>query len=377
MHVLLVSDTPFAGMRHRPQQMALGLAQRGHDVVYLEPPSPCDPAAETAEALANLQVHSLGKSAAQPSGESLRETWAAWGKLVAKSLADLAKPDPDIVLCYHPSLMPHVREACKARIVLDCAEDVEAKSASRPSAEAYGEAMSEGLPHADGMIAINRYIIESWERYLPGGAPSAVIEHGVDLDLFKPVSVEERQALRAELEMPDTAKMITFLGNCDARVSYEDLLTMIEIDERARFVFVGEVRPDGLTVFQRLPGDRIRPVGPLRPVKAALTVKASDVLILPFRREPHLAAVRGLNLYEYLATGLPIVASFRRALKAYRDLAHLYTTREELVEGFRKALAEPSAAEVRMARLEVARSAAWDGRVEELEAYLNGLIATE
>lgn len=375
MRVLLVSDTPFAGLRHRPQQMALGLARRGHQVVYLEPPSPGDAAAEQAEALANLSVLQLGKLDEDPTGESLREIWATWGRLVAKSIADSTDPEPDVVLCYHPGLLPHLREVCKARIVIDCAEDVEAKSASRPSAEAYRDAMSEGLPYADGLVAINRYIIESWERYLPERAPRAVIEHGVDLDLFKPVSADERRALRAELEMPQSAKMITFLGNCDARVSYEDLLTMIEIDDATRFVFVGEVRPDGLTVFQRLPAERIRPMGPLRADKAALTVSASDVLILPFRREPHLEAVRGLNLYEYLATGLPIVGSLRRALKAYRDLAHLYTTREELIDGFRQALAEPADAEVRKARLDVARGAAWDGRVGELESYLQDILA--
>ena len=40
MRILILATIPFDGLRRRQQQVALGLAGRGHEVLYLEPPRP-------------------------------------------------------------------------------------------------------------------------------------------------------------------------------------------------------------------------------------------------------------------------------------------------------------------------------------------------
>jgi glycosyltransferase involved in cell wall biosynthesis len=480
MRVLMVTDTPFAGLRHRPQQLAIGLARQGHDVLYLAPTSayrsayepdrfasaapsqgdalPADrPATDTppagmapadtppadtppagmapadtppagmapadtppagmapadtppagssefapvtpsngafAQAVGgvdlptNLRRRELPESDEVRHAATLKEAWALWGEMARREVVRLVGgPSSEIVqgkgaragretfaaeiiYCDHPALVPFIKNAANVPVVIDCSEDFEAQVTSRSAIEAYREALSVALPSADGMIANHRYMIESWDRYLAADAPRTVIEHGVDLDLFHPTVKERAEALRRELEIPAERPMVTFLGHVDARISYEDLLSMMAAVPEPLFVFVGQVRPDGLPLLQRLPAERIRPLGALRPERAAEIVGASDALILPLRREPHLEAVRGLNLYEYLATGRPIAASFRRVLKAYRDCIYLYATQDELEVAIRACLAEAPSENKVQQRLALARQAGWSRRVEELIQFL-------
>lgn len=429
MRVLMVTDTPFAGLLHRPQQLAIGMARQGHEVLYLAPGAAyhhtydpdryaseassadvarADPPASEAnlEGMVTgqtlppqLQIRELPGDGGMQTATSLKEAWRLWADLAARQVRQLAdgpaaggraadgraadgrapngpavngqeRFSPEVIYCDHPGLLPAIKDATTAPVVLDCSEDFEAQTSSRSAIEAYREALSTALPVADGLIAHNRYVIESWDRYLGEGVPSAVIEHGVDADLFRPTPSERAAVLRRELELRSGRPAITFLGHVDARISYEDLVTMMETAPEAVFIFVGQVRPDGLSLLQRLPRDRVRPLGALRPDRAAEIVGASDALILPFRREPHLEVVRGLNLYEYFATGRPIAASFRRALKAYRDLLYLYTTQAELQQAVRALLDEPESDDKVRRRIEIAREAAWSRRVDELIAFL-------
>lgn len=428
MRVLMITDTPFAGLLHRPQQLAIGMARQGHNVLYLAPTAayrraydpdrfadgasadpggdevagPAEPGtrvqgAESAQAARRvseenleglatgqtlppqLEIRELSGEDGVEAARSLKEAWRRWADLAARQVRQLEEGQaadgrgpfsPEVLYCDHPGLLPAIKEVATAPVVLDCSADFEAQTTSRSAIEAYREALSVALPLADGLIAHNRYVIESWDRYLGEEVPRAVIEHGVDVELFRPTPSERSAVLRRELELQPGRPAITFLGHVDARISYEDLVTMMETVPEAVFVFVGQVRQDGLSLLQRLPNDRIRPLGALRPDKAAEIVGASDALILPFRREPHLEVVRGLNLYEYFATGRPIAASFRRALKAYRDLIYLYTTQAELQQAVRALLAEPETDAKIEQRLAIAREAAWDRRVRELIGFL-------
>lgn len=465
MRVLIVASIPFESMRRRQQQVALGLAARGVEVLYLNPPRPFRslidpdrfelqeiPLDQVSEGIGRDQsAAGPGRSAAPDAGEvtgqklqvagvriqtvvsglhvadkgiamaamgrwgwATRSGWKRWASQVQKVIAALSGGDqvdgaeqsgageqsgtggpsdasgpsggkeridsrsfsfhPDVAIVYHPALIAPLRKVYSGPIVFDCLDDFPSLAHSRSIAAAYEDALTNGVPLTDGMIAVNRYLLESWGRLLRPDVPRTVIEHGVDLSLFRPPDTQRTAAVRSALEVAPDLKMICYLGRFDARISYEDLQTMMSLNEDTIFLFVGEVGSEGRAIFQRLPARRIMPVGPIRPDQAADIVAASNALIFPFRREPHLESVRGLKLYEYFATGRPVVASFRRTLKSFRELLYLYTTREELEEAFRTALKEPADAPVTEERVRVARAAGWDRRVEEIEAFLRSIV---
>ncbi len=386
MRVLVVAGDAFAGLLGRQQRFALGLAERGHEVVYVDPPlrgegQPQAPGVR--EAAPRLRVAGPGPHAteAQLRADTTLEAWEAWGRAVQRVARELAAESPsappafvpDVVLVYHPALLEPTRAIAPGALVFDCLDDAPSLAPSRPVANALVGALERGLPRVDGMLAVNRYLLESWGRLLPEHAARAVLEHGVDLDLFRPADPVRRAGIRAALEIARECRLIGYLGRVDDRLSYEDLQTLLALDDRVVILFVGEVSPEGRDIFQRLDPRRVLPVGPVRAERAAELVAAADLLIFPFRREPHLEFARGLKLYEYLATGLPVLATFRRSLKVFREVIYLYTTREELEQGYRSAAAEPVEAPASAQRRALARAADWQSRVAELEGFLEPL----
>ncbi len=403
MRVLIVADEPYAGLHGRQQRLALGLAQQGHHVLYLNPPpgirrvaqgpavgptpEPQPPSEPTVDSQphARLCVIDTGtpQSATTRQDWTIRSVWDDWANDLQAILRSSRGPacapkgvtgfGPEVTLVYPPAMLKPARGGFSGPLVFDCREDFPGLARSRPLADAYTEVLNEGLPLVDGMVAVNRYLLESWGRLLPDEAATAVVEHGVDTELFGPPDPERKQAIRTALELGPDRRLLCYLGRADERLSYEDLQTLLELDAHAVLGFVGEVAPEGRDIFRRLPQERIVPLGPVPPRRAADVVAAADVLIFPFRREPHLEGVRGLKLYEYFATGLPVLATFRRTLKVFRDVIYLYATREELEEGFERACREPADSPRRRERVALAQQASWDHRVGELVAYLQPL----
>ena len=312
----------------------------------------------------------LFRSPASPgpsAGTQVRE-----GAAGAKALGSEAVPD--IAIVYSPVLLEAASGALPAPIVFDCEEDFPATASSRSVADAYEQALNRGLPLVDGLVAVNRYLIESWGLLLRPEVPRAVIEHGADLKLFRPPDEKSRKSARKALGLSADAKVAAYVGRLDARVSYEDLSFMFDQESALKLLVLGEVNDEGQAMLERLPQERVIVRGPLPQEQAAELIAAADLILLPLRREPHLEPLRGLTLYEYLATGLPVVGTFRRGTKAFRELLYLYATQEELAAALLSALAEGVDAPVRGERIAKARGADWATRVHAMEEFLGQVI---
>jgi glycosyltransferase involved in cell wall biosynthesis len=427
MKILILASIPFDGIRRRQQQVAIGLAARGHEILYLEPPRPIrslidparfepqvlelpaglEPAGEDAPGEPSrvevktegagvvglrvwspkprLRVARRGVAMARMGrwGWATRAGWRLWSMQVRRLLPSLtAEGDapekrfrPDLAIVYHPALIPAVHEGLDVPVVFDCVEDFPSLAGSSSIAAAFEDALARGLPRVDGFLTVNRYIAESWGRLLAPGVPSAIVEHGVDLTLFRPVGSEGRRMAREALEIPPERQVAGYLGRFDARISFADLQQALTVDGRRMLLLLGEVDSEGEAILQRLPSNQIRRVGPLRQEQASALLGAADILLLPFRREPQLEAIRGLKHYEYLATGLPTVAAFRRSLKAFRELLYLYTTQEEMEAAIREALRELPDDPLRAKRVAAAAEASWEKRLVEITAFLETVRA--
>lgn len=394
MRILILAGHPFGGLRGRQQQIAFGLATAGRTVLYVDPFPAEEPGAGqvlpawTTREESGVRVLGLAAAPSQPAPatespapEGGKTAFHRWSRRVGLLLEEMNQGDLfrsaeapasrpaafDLALVYPPALLTAAREALKVPIVFDCEEDFPSTAGSRALADAYEAALNEGLPLVDGLIAVNRYLVESWGRLLRPGVPRAVIEHGADLDLFQPPDEKARAQARRDLAVPPAARVAAYVGRLDARVSYEDLSEILEEEKTLLLLLLGEVNDEGRAILERLPSDRVITRGPLPQERVAHLLAAADLILVPLRREPHLEPQRGLTLYEYLATGLPVVGTFRRATKAFRDLFYLYATREELGAALQAALAETRDAPVRAARVAAAREADWGRRVRAVE----------
>jgi glycosyltransferase involved in cell wall biosynthesis len=92
-------------------------------------------------------------------------------------------------------------------------------------------------------------------------------------------------------------------------------------------------------------------------------LKHSAVGLIPFHRNRLTRAVNPIKLYEYMACGLPVVATAWEELCHLKSPALLCTSAEEFVHGIASAISQPAASEKLLA---FARQADWQQRARLL-----------
>jgi glycosyltransferase involved in cell wall biosynthesis len=132
-------------------------------------------------------------------------------------------------------------------------------------------------------------------------APDAVDEH-----LFGHVvsKADARRALGLALE----AKVVLYAGSLRPEKGAETLAEAVPLVPGALFMFAGAVNPSRAEYWSRVPA---RFLGQALHEKVAECMRAADVLVIPNSARDDDAARYGspMKLFEYMASGTPIVAS--------------------------------------------------------------------
>ncbi len=141
------------------------------------------------------------------------------------------------------------------------------------------------------------------------------------------------------------------------------------------FALVGPVGPGDprtdVSALRELPNVHL--LGPRAYAQLPAALRAADAGLIPYARNPITESVFPMKVYEYLAAGLPVVAT---PLPALADVAEVATAPD--AEGIAHLLAEAIAAdspERRAARSRAAAAHSWERRLEEIAAAVGALPA--
>ena len=120
---------------------------------------------------------------------------------------------------------------------------------------------------------------------------------------------------------------------------------------------LGEARAASHEAMRALPNVRFS--GRVPRTLGAAAVNRYDVLLIPFVVNDAMHAVNPLKLWEYFATGLPVVSSPMQAIEEKAPLLRVASGARDWSEAIAAALAEddPAVAEARIAR---ARAHRWE-----------------
>lgn len=166
--------------------------------------------------------------------------------------------------------------------------------------------------HTDRLVVITHRLRE---RYVAAGIPAErvlVAPDGVDVAQFEPPM--DRTEARKQLGLPLEAKIVSYTGHLfewkgiyvlvDAALHLPDVL----------FLIVGGMAGDQERLRAYIAGqsiENVRLIGHIPPVEVPTFLFAADVLVLPNPgREPISREYTSpLKLFEYMASGTPIVAT--------------------------------------------------------------------
>lgn len=137
-------------------------------------------------------------------------------------------------------------------------------------------------------------------------APITVISNGVDLERFRPPSVEERQAARALFRLEDDARVALFIGHEFDRKGLSFAIEGLREAPSVLLLIVGgsaEIIQSARTDAQdHGVGERVMFTGPRHDLPTFLA--ASDMFVLPSAYEAN-----ALVILEALASGLPVICT--------------------------------------------------------------------
>ncbi len=235
------------------------------------------------------------------------------------------------------------------------------------------------LRRCHGLVVISRGLAERYGRLSPGGPPITVAPDGVAERFF--ADQGSRRDLRRDLELPDDAPIVLYAGGLFW--AWKGLDTLIEaarlLNGKIRLVIVGgSPKPAHLAELkERIAGlgiEGAKVTGFVAPAKVPAYLAAADVLVLPNSARAEISAryTSPLKLFEYLASGRPVVASDLPSLREV--LSHgrngwlvAPDDPKALAEGIERVINDPELA-ARLAEngRETARRYTWDKRAETL-----------
>ena len=360
------------------QHLMTRLARRGHRVLYVDP--------QALQDVASLADH-LRALAPVATGFAVREVapglsvfthrhapilgWRlneARRPRVLRSLARRLGFQRPVALVLHPDARPFLRAVRPAATVYYAVDEMTAfggmTEAERRRMRAAEEAL---LAEADLALCVSPRLLERFRRTQPR---SYLLENGADVDHFAPARLARAPRHPAMAGLP--SPRLVFVGQVDERLDQPLLVTLARARRDCAVVLAGRVKP-GVDVSALAAEPNVHLIG-YQPYEELPSVLAgADVCLVPYRLTDLTQSCNPLKVFEYLASGRPVVTTPLDGLGRTAGVVEVADTPERFVEAVGRALADPAAG--REARLAVAAANGWEQRADELERRLEEAVA--
>lgn len=192
-----------------------------------------------------------------------------------------------------------------------------------------------------------------------------LVPNGVEYERFSVAPAEPAEDIQ-QIESP----IVGFVGTLSDWVDIELMAGVAGEMKHVSFVWVGPIHTN-VDSLRSLKNVHLLGAKPYEDLPSY--VHHFDVCVIPFKINRLTINVNPVKMYEYLATGRPVVSSPLPEVKRYEGLVEIGETREEWIKAIEKALRE-DATEKSHARKQLARENSWDARWEKVSGLIDKKI---
>jgi glycosyltransferase involved in cell wall biosynthesis len=385
--IICVSSIDWAFNWQQPQEVASAFAQGGNRVLFIENTGVRPPLLRDASRLiARLKNWWRAAGGAKPVVDGLdvlsplllpfpysrlarRLNAAALLRIVRRWIGRRDEA-PLIVFTFLPTPLVHaiIRDLDPTLVVYYC---IDRLSESSPGARKLRGPEEALIAEADLVLTTSSELHAAAARLTPR---VAMLPCGVRCREFEDAKTSDAEppSLFARL----AGLVIGFVGSLRNEIDLALLAAAAELAPDLNFVFVGPVMANVRALAAR---PNVRLVGPVPHAEVARYMARFDVGVLPYVLNPYTAAIMPAKLKEYLAAGLPIVATplpeICRFADEHPEVVTFANGAPDFVAALRAAAAKNGpAAELR--RMRIARRYDWSAQMalmhELMEKALSG-----
>ena len=351
------------GPLQRTQQLALALAARGHRCLYVNPhlgrefPQPYmfssrSAAMQVAQGVTELHVHLWREPVFHHrrlnDREEARVAGAVAGLLASRAVA---------ISCFPlwNGVAERLRRVREAVVVYDCHDLIEGFGNVAPELL---EREAESIAAADTVVFSSAPLARRW------GDKGVIIRNAGDPEHFQLVPFRGRRERPA----------VGYVGALNHWLDAHAIAKTAESRPDWDFVLVGPVDTADVSTLRTLPNVRL--AGPVRYAELPQRLAGFDAVLIPFKLSSLIEAVNPVKLYEYLASGLPVVSSRLPEVAAFGEHVYRYDSPDRLAPAIDAAMREDSPAR-REARRAAVIGETWAARAEELERAIALSLASD
>lgn len=197
------------------------------------------------------------------------------------------------------------------------------------------------------------------------------LPHGVDFELFREAA-ERRQSLDeiAHIKKPIAGYYGTLTANNDIELLAWCARRLPEVS----FVLAGQITSGNYSQLSCLPNVHLIRKLPYEKIPALCA--SFDVCMLQWKMTEWIKCCNPLKMFEYMASGKPIVSVPIEEAKQYSDIISIAYNKEQFAGAIRWELHNDMPERARR-RIEIAREHSWDKHVERISELIVNTITTK
>lgn len=347
----------------RPQHLARAMAEAGHRVFYISnnfvdsaiPGFSVEPLG-TDDRLFQVNLHLNGAPPiyfdppTAEQGNQLRQGLSA--------LVNWAGTRKSISIVQHPYWTKLVRMVPNARMVYDCMDHHAGFEASDPKVL---EAENRLVDDADLVIVTSDFLMEEVGSKARN---TVMVRNAGEFTFFntRPAEVFRDEKGR---------QVIGYFGAIAEWFNVDLVREVARANPDALVLLVGS---DTAGAAQKLASEEnIIFTGEVPYASLPFYLYGFDVALLPFRIIPLTLATNPVKIYEYLASGVPVVAVDLPEMSQFGDLVRIGKGNDSFVKHVTSALAESMESSIRQQRINFARQQTWGHRAGTLDKALESI----
>jgi len=284
-----------------------------------------------------------------------------------RQLAPLQHPAPTALLCYPPApYQDEVADSIPASSLLaDLVDDVPAQERDPVRRRRKAAAFVALLPRCGAVFATSQRLAERYGDAAPSGIE--FLPNGVRTDGAEPAPSSRRGGRRPR---------VGYAGTFNATLDQGLLEHLLAWNPNVDFVLIGPAAGAAAGFLRRMQEryGNCRYLGRKQHDELREHLAGCDVLVNLKRADEITRGNDSLKIYEYLATGKPVVSTPMAPADRLRDVVYTATHAPDFQQALRRALEENDPALVARRRV-VAADNGWDRRAARIVARVQGLAA--